>query len=302
MIIIKLQGGLGNQMFQYAFALFLKKHYNSDVYLDKRYFDKAQKEIIDNSGKNKYGVCIRKFELDIFKNLSIPIYSCNHSLKDKIFKSIKPLKKIFFRYFTEKDAFSTDERFYKLKNIIKTKKVFIDGYFQNEGYFKKYANDIKNSFILPPIKSNDTYNQNLLKKIQSCENSVFVHVRREDYVNLGLSISKDYYKKSIAYIKSKISNPHFFVFCAEDPEYIKQNFNFDVDWELVGEKNKGEDVFYENMRLMMACKHAIIANSSYSWWAAWLSDNPNKIVIAPSPWMYDSDSIICDNWKKISSK
>ena len=107
--------------------------------------------------------------------------------------------------------------------------------------------------------------------------------------------------KAVKHIKEHVENPTFFVFCAEDPDYIKNEFNIGCEFKLIGENNKTRETFYENMRLMQACKHCIIANSSYSWWAAWLNENSDKIVIAPSPWMRGDSKIVCDDWVKIET-
>ena len=169
------------------------------------------------------------------------------------------------------------------------------------GKFLNYSNQFRliKDFELPPLKEDDVYNKNLIAEIENTCNPVFIHVRRDDYIKLGYSITIDYYKKAVEYIKSHVDNPTFFVFCAEDTEYIKNEFNIGCDFKLIGEKNKTRESFYENMRLMKACKHAIIANSSYSWWSAWLNEYNDKIVVAPSPWMNGSDEVICDDWVKI---
>jgi hypothetical protein len=165
--------------------------------------------------------------------------------------------------------------------------------------FKSIREELIKDFELPAIKEEDDYNKNLLKEIESSNNPVFIHVRRDDYTKLGYSIALDYYRKAVEYIKSKVDNPTFFVFCAEDVDYIKNEFDIGVEYKLIGEKNKTQENFYENMRLMKACKHAIIANSSYSWWAAWLNECEDKIIIAPTPWLNNDDRIICENWIKI---
>lgn len=301
MMIVRLQGGVGNQMFQYAFAMFLEKKYSTKVYFDLSIYEEQKKLDKDGIGKVD-GVCIRKYELDIFKNIKIEFFS-NKMFLYRLLSFFHITRKNFIKKIKEKDPFEIDDKFFNLLDISRNKILFFEGYFQNEKYFKFFSDEIKLAFKLPQIKSEDEYNRALLDKISSKENSVFIHVRRDDYVYLGRTIADKYYERAINYVCSKLENPYFFVFCAEDPEFIKKNFKFNVNWELVGEKNKGGDVFFENMRLMMACKHAIIANSSYSWWAAWLSDYNGKIVIAPSPWLKQqgSDSIICDSWLKIST-
>lgn len=292
--IIKLMGGLGNQMFEYAFGQVLKRKHNCRVLYDTTYFDE---NIADQNG-----LPTRVYELDIFKNINIEFASKN-LVKEYEEKTHLPkiLCSIFgiprYKYFVrEKNAFK-----YYEKLLNKKGKVLYEGYFQNEKYYENIKEELKYMFELPPIKGDDEYNKHLYEKIKNTENSVFIHLRRSEYVNLGMDISSDYYKKAVKYIIERIKNPKFFVFCAEDIEYVKNKFDIGCEFELVGETNNTRENFYENMRMMMACKHAIVANSSYSWWAAYLSDFDGKIVTAPTPWINNQDEIICKNWVKIKS-
>ncbi len=287
--IVKFIGGLGNQMFQYAFAKAVEEKTGANVLFDISSYAKAQKTIVGNTGKDKNGLCIRQYEINIFKNAEI-------KLSNKIRTSLVKISNILgiSKKYKEKNAFNYDEKIFT-----DDKYNYFSGYFQNEKYFKTIRNRLIKDFKLPELRNDDDYNKQLLDEINSSNNPVFIHVRRDDYIKLGYSISLEYYKKAVQYIKEHVENPTFFVFCAEDTEYIKNEFDIGVDFKLIGEKNKTRETFFENMRLMKACKHAIIANSSYSWWAAWLNDYKEKIVIAPSPWMNDNDDIICEDWIKI---
>lgn len=292
--IIKLMGGIGNQMFQYAFGKVLSKKFNCKILFDTSYFDDM---IAD-----KNGLPSRYYELGIFKNIN-PEFASKELVSEYEKKSFLP--KIFcsilgipyYKYFVrEKNAFKYEE-----KLLQKSGKVLYEGYFQNENYYKDIKESLKKDFELPPLKENDEYNINLFNRIKNTKNSVFIHLRRSEYVNLGMDISKDYYQNAVKYISERIENPHFFVFCAEDADYVKKEFDIGCDFELVGESNTTRENFYENMRMMMTCEHAIIANSSYSWWAAYLSDFNGKIVIAPSPWLNGQDEVICSDWIKMKS-
>ncbi|MBR2068628.1 MAG: alpha-1,2-fucosyltransferase [Candidatus Gastranaerophilales bacterium] len=280
--IIKFQGGLGNQMFQYALGEALKKVGNTEVLFDVSWFKKSQKKA------HKKGLGIRYYEMNIFNNINIKFANKWQILCAKALDLLGFCKK-----YKEKDPFYYDE------DIFSDKYNYYSGYFQNENYFKDIKEKLINDFELPMVRSEDEYNKNLINKINSYKNPVFIHVRREDYVNLGYTISLEYYKKAVKYIKKHVENPKFFVFCAEDTTYIQNNFNIDCDFELIGEKNKTRDSFYENMRLMLMCRHGILANSSYSWWGAWLNQNENKIIVAPSPWLNGDDKIIPETWVKI---
>ena len=278
--IVKLMGGLGNQMFQYAFGKGLEKATGEKVIYDKSWFDVAKKNIVNYRGENSDGVVIRNYNLDIF-NINIPF-------ADK--KQIETCKK----YIHETKEFEYD------KNLLKKHKSAIyKGYFQNEKYFKSICEDIKKDFTFPAIPNDDTSNINWLQKIKECENPVFIHLRRGDYVNLGWDLSADYYKRAVEYIKKYVNNPKFFIFGQDCEDFIKAEFNTD-NFEIIGENNSKNGEDWKDIALMFECKHAIIANSTFSWWAAWLGRaNEEGIVVAPTPFVNGKDSIICDNWVKI---
>ena len=299
--IVKLMGGFGNQMFQYAFGKSLQKETGDKVLYDLSYFEEAKKQIVGDTGRNKDGICIREYEIHVLPNIEIEIATkrqvknVKKGLLPKFIKKI--LRKRKNNHYCEKNAFRFEKELLEIRG-----NAYYEGYFQNESYLNNIKEELKKQFELPNLRKDDIYNNNLINKIKQYSNSVFIHVRREDYEKMGCVVSLNYYKKAVKYIIDKIGNPKFFVFCAEDPKWIKENFNIGAEYELIGEQNKTRDTFFENMRLMMACKHAIIANSSYSWWAAWLSDFAGKIVVAPSPWMNNQDEIICHNWVKIENK
>lgn len=276
--IVKLNGGLGNQMFQYAFALALADKFNSDIVFDFSYFEdvKANEEVIT-----------RVFELNTF-NLDCKIVS-NEDLarvKRPDFKS--KLKKFWAKkfpdkyginYIREKHAFVFDKKLINNSNYM-----CYEGYFQNEKYFKHLRDDLLKKFSLNgPL---DEQNQFALDKILET-NSVSIHIRRGDYVNLeyvnkihGIC-SLDYYKKAIEYTSKHIENPHFFLF-SDDICWVNKNLKIEHPFTIVDfNQNKG----WLDLNLMKHCKHNIIANSSFSWWGAWLNENPNKIVIAPKRWV-----------------
>lgn len=181
------------------------------------------------------------------------------------------------------------------------------GYFQSEKYFIDYSQRIRQSFTFK--NKPDELNSEMLNRIKETE-SISLHIRRGDYVsNLTANsehglCSIDYYKKAVEYIKSKTEsrgNRCFFLF-SDDPIWVKENMMFLGDEMVVVDFNTGEKS-YEDMRLMSMCKHNIIANSSFSWWAAWLNNNPDKIVIAPDKWFvvdyYDTCDLYPDNFIKI---
>ncbi|TLD82328.1 alpha-1,2-fucosyltransferase [Helicobacter sp. MIT 05-5293] len=134
------------------------------------------------------------------------------------------------------------------------------------------------------------------------KNSVFIHIRRGDYCSLSWQLEIDYYQKAIAYIQERVENPTFFVFGATDADFVEK-LDLGVHFENLGQKDVTQDNHYYDMFLMSACKYGIIANSTYSWWGAYLG-RQKDIVIAPAKWISlykESPQIIPKEWVKVES-
>jgi hypothetical protein len=292
--IVKFNGGLGNQMFQYAFAYALAKNFNLRTTLDFSWFEDV---------KTHENVTSRQFELDVFN------VECDVATKEDLTKINRPefkskLKNILAKIFPQKFGVNyVSEKYvfcYDKKLVNSPAYYYYEGYFQNEKYFKHLRTELLNRFSLRvPL---DEKNQAVLNKILET-NSVSLHVRRGDYVSLdfvnkfhGLC-SLDYYQNAVEYIAKKVNNPHFFIF-SDDIEWVIKNLKIDYPFTIV-DFNQNKGCF--DMNLMKNCKHNIIANSSFSWWGAWLNNNPNKIVVAPKNWVAINRncSIIPKNWIKI---
>lgn len=295
--IVKLNGGLGNQMFQYAFAYSLAKQLNINVSLDLSWFEAV---------KTHKNVTPRLFELDVFnieyeaaskEDLERVIYSNNNTKFQKLLwkvfkvKKYKPLKNTLL----QRKAHNFDGKLLTSKDYF-----YYDGYFQNEEYFKNIRNDILNCFSLKD--SIDEKNQSVLNEIIKT-NSVSIHIRRGDYVALKCAnkfhgiCSIQYYEKAIKYIAKHVENPHFFLF-SDDIEWVVKNLKIDYPHTFVDfNQNKG----WLDMNLMKHCKHNIVANSSFSWWGAWLNENNSKIIISPKKWTKKKikGNIVPGNWIKI---
>ena len=292
MIVVKLQGGLGNQMFQYAIGKILAEKFGVALYSDNSYFEDQEK---------KPGFTPRNHELDIFK----PVYQpANKKLVQSFYKKAKgewfrkliglPLKKIIREDFCHFDA-----------SILTIEPpLYLDGYFQSEKYFKGNENLVKEIFTFPNV-SEDKYT-GLINKIL-VDNSVAVHFRRGDYIsdNITSSIhgvcSLDYYINAINKIKNQLIQPHFYIFSDDIEWVIKHVDTLNINYTLV-KGNTGNDSWID-MMLMSKCKHHIIANSSFSWWGAWLQKDTSKIVIAPLKWFndqsVDTQNIVPDSWIRI---
>ena len=179
---------------------------------------------------------------------------------------------------------------------------YLLGYWQSEKYFADYSDEIREDFTFKSPLSER--NSDLANQISSV-NSVSVHVRRGDYVtnakNAFIGVCPlSYYEQATELIKSRVESPVFFVF-SDDMDWVKSNLKLDVKTVMVNHNSGSES--YNDMRLMSMSKHHIIANSSFSWWGAWLNPNPEKIVIAPKKWFrngeFDTSDLIPSNWIRI---
>ncbi|MDR2948170.1 MAG: alpha-1,2-fucosyltransferase [Prevotella sp.] len=291
MVTVLLSGGLGNQMFQYAAAKALATRLNTSLRIDLYTFTK------------KTQATVRPYELDIFNIVNLPERS---TLKGKLITKARPFIQKH-RTFFQKFGILTDTYAILYQPVFEsiTGNITMSGYFQNEKYFKDIVKVLRNDFTFKSPLIDD--NLKVSDKIRSSQ-SVAIHIRRGDYLSQNsqsnfITLDKAYYEKAIRLAINQIKNPEFFVF-SEDFEWIKENLNFEnypvtfIDW------NKGKNS-YIDMQLMSLCKHNIIANSSFSWWAAWLNNNQDKVVIAPGHWFQDEkknillDDFYPDGWKKI---
>lgn len=260
MITVILQGGLGNQLFQYATAKALSLKLDTTLNVNTSFF---------SIHKNK-SWC-RPYELFIFQNI-VPQDS------NKLWVHLVPFLRSnsLFAKHLQKTGWIFDG-----DNLNKAKKnSILYGYFQKESYFSGYREEILKDFVfIEPLNSD---NQTIADQIAEC-NSVSIHIRRGDYLNsinshVFAECSLSYFQQAIEYIKNNIKTPHFFFF-SDDISWVKNNFASLGSSHFI-DINHGKNS-YNDMRLMSLCKHNIITNSTFSWWSAWLNQNPNKIVIAP---------------------
>lgn len=291
MIVAKLQGGLGNQMFQYAAAKCLAVRHNTEVFFDTRWFD----NIPSTDTKRWYELdCfnIQRNDLDMSK---FQVISRGLGRKSKLKLAVKGItKKRLWAFEIPGHEFNAE--FDKLPD-----NTYLDGWFTSEEYFKNIRDVLQKDFSYKNAPAE--VSKKLLAIINEVH-SVSLHVRRGDYVSNkhankwhGLT-GLDYYKESVAVIAKTVKTPEFFVF-SDDPEWCKINLKINFPTTFVSHNTSGA----EDMRLMRACQHNIITNSTFSWWGAWLNENPRKIVIAPKQWLADSkietSDIIPKQWQKI---
>jgi len=284
MIITKLIGGLGNQMFQYAAGRRAAYVNNAELKLDITGYE------------NQEGMTPRAYMLHIFNIQE------NFASESEINKLKK--ENIFFNKLNKfipvfKNSYIKEKHFYFDQDILNIKdNSYLEGYWASEKYFKDIEDIICKEFTLKD--KSDVINQKIISRIKKCD-SVSIHIRRGDYV-FDEKINKyhgecnlDYYLKAIALIAKKVKSPHFFVI-SDDIKWAKQNLYLKFPCIYVDHNIGKKD--YEDMRLMSECKHNIIANSSFSWWGAWL--NKNKVVIAPKRWFTDksinTEDLIPNSW------
>jgi hypothetical protein len=179
--------------------------------------------------------------------------------------------------------------------------IYLHGYWPSEKYFTSIADSIRSELtVKSPLTGRD---KEIAEQITSCD-SVSVHIRRADYLpntyteQLLETCSLEYYLCSVERIARNVNKPHFFVF-TDDKEWACENFQ--LPYPITFVDHNGPDKNYEDMRLMSLCKHNIIANSTFSWWGAWLNKNPYKMVFAPNKWFTEkarssSKDLIPDSW------
>lgn len=291
-MIVNIWGGLGNQMFLYAFAKSLEvKGYSPK--LDVRSYNIIRHHKYTDHHNQTY-LSIRKLELVDF-SLSLPLLNytnkANLEYEEKLSASIfiEKIKKRCFDLIVKPNLI-TDSNI-SSKKI--TDRSYFKGYFADIKYFNHIYDQIQKDFTLrnPLSPENNTLRQLILKTPNSC----FIHVRLGDYLDprhwMFVKLGKAYYENAIKLIKSKIKKPHFFIF-SNDIQWCEQNFLQSLDSEITKNtrftfvKNNHERNATEEMELMRSCSHAIIANSTFSWWAAYLINKDNKIIILPTHFQY----------------
>ncbi len=285
MIIARINGGLGNQLFQYATARAISLKLNRKLLLDINWYHNIRKQ---ENHLEPNATTLRDFSLNYFniKSRVITKFHLNwinrleiRSKNSKFFKFLLngPLNNLSYTKMNHNN--------FSLESIQNHPHVYLTGYWQNNAIFEEYKNLLYNDLILKHPLS--VTNQDHLKSINAT-NSVAIHVRRGDYISnpkshkVHASCSNNYYYDSIDYIKNKLTNLHYFIF-SDDMTWVKNNLDFSTNTTFIN-NNEPE---YEHLFLMSQCKHQITANSTFSWWAAWLNTNNAKIIITPKHWYID---------------
>ncbi|MBY0472771.1 alpha-1,2-fucosyltransferase [Patescibacteria group bacterium] len=291
MIIAKLQGGLGNQMFQYAFGRALAEKYGVPLKLDVTMFPSY-----------KY------HSLTIDKLAITAPFATNSEIRRFTIHRRRPNWpwKILNLFLHNPKKYVVEKTSYYYPEVLETQPpCLVDGYWLTEKYFLDIEPLIRNEFAIRG-ESND-YTRQMEEKIKAAEHPVMLHVRRMDFAHDSTmkkfhgTVSPEYYERSIAYIRERIQNPTFFVF-SDDPEWARANIHPGAPTEYIGQ---GAQWNYLDLYLMTLCEHFILANSTFGWWGAWLSKHYRKNITIMPKYMsikMDSRDLACPGWVVFDDK
>jgi len=290
MIIVKLKGGLGNQLFQYALGRSLstahKVEFKIDISIFKTYklhaYSIGPFNIQKNIASHEEVKALTDRKLGIVESL----------LRRSLHRPAAPAS----TYIAEKH-FHFDPDILELKDG-----VYLDGYWQSEKYFINITEIIRRQFT---VKTQQTgKDKEIAQHISSCD-SVNLHIRRGSYLtfphnNVHGACSMDYYFRCVEHLTGTIKHPHFFIF-SDDPQWAYDNLKLSYPVTIIDHNGPEKD--YEDLKMMTLCKHHIIANSTFSWWGAWLCKNPQKMIFAPQKWFIkdkpDTKDLIPEGWHKL---
>lgn len=283
MVIVKPMGGLGNQLFQYAAARRLAYVNHLPIKIDlSNYITRSDDTRLDP----------RLYELDRF-NLDGTLASDDDRAQlqetklEVLWKKTRHKLRLPIHYYQKPYIYEPQENQYRLDadflRLRVRRPVCVIGFWESEGYFKDIGDRIRREYTLkaPP---NDR-NAELLAQITQ-SNSVSVHIRRGDKVAQSPwgMLPTDYYLSAAEYAAARSPQAHFYVF-SDDAEWVTENFHLPHPVTIVAHNTSAA----EDLRLMMACRHHIVANSTFSWWGAWLGQNPERLVIAPRRYFQNAD-------------
>ncbi len=287
MIIVRISGGLGNQMFQYAAGRSLALANGTQLVQDRRHYRRER----------EHG-----YALDAFKLADTPMNEVRlpPSPRDR------PLAAFLWRLARREPRYLREQGL-GFDTAIATVRgsAFIDGYFQSEKYFAAYAATIRTEFT--PKDPPDAENARWLDEIMAEPRSVSIHVRRGDYVRNPRFAARHgtctpiYYERALAHITDKMrAEPVVYAF-SDDPDWVRENLQLPAEIRIPDHNDASRNV--EDLRLMSACRHNVVANSSFSWWAAWLNAHTEKCVAAPARWFanpaYVNPDIWAEGWARI---
>lgn len=292
MIIMRLMGGLGNQMFQYALGRRLSIERKTVLKLDTSWFPTQTLRTFQLDPFNIRAEIAAQSEVDRF------VRNKQRDLPSFLFRRYQRLLPYYRRSFVREQTSGFDHNILQARN-----NSLLQGYWQSENYFKSIRGTLLQDFTLRVNLPSQL--KGVAEQIRSC-NAVCLHVRRGDYANnpqvsqVHGVLSQDYYLQAAAQISKEETDARFFVF-SDEPDWAENNLAFLPAAFFVRSPEPKRD--FVDLHLMSLCRHFIIANSTFSWWAAWLSSYENRRVIAPKRWFNmserDSVQIIPAGWQRI---
>ena len=290
MITIRIKGGLGNQLFQYAAAYSLTKRLNQKLELDSSFFSQQTLRGFKLSRLNISFADVAEVQpafVELYKSKYL-----NRVLREA---NIRVLPCGSGRKYLLETCSDIVPEFFTIDQT----NIYMDGYYQSEEYFGTCRNELIEQFT--PNYPNEQEYEDALFKVTGCE-SVAVHVRRGDFLSAQNDsnpnhylLGERYYYNALKYVNEHLENPVFFWF-SDDINWVRQNFGEKENFRFVGLHTKHADI--DEMMLMKNCKHIIAANSTFSWWASWLNEYENALHICPAK-RYGNLHMIPENWIKI---
>ena len=288
-----MSGRLGNQFFRYAYTRAIQHArgnkdclvFNFNLVYGKDPNDRTFEDVLKYFNVKPYKTSSKNLILkygNLKQIISFIKYEINVNVIGRILGNNKNKRKSSYVSLRKNDLmFATEDESSMVFHLPMSRNVFINGNFENSQYFESIRNILIEEF--QPKKPLREDNENLYNIICNT-NSVCITIRRGDYLSSRYKDSfyicdENYFKRGIDVIKEKIDKPTF-IFFSDDIEWVKDNIVIDTPCYY----ETGNDPIWEKIRLMSACKHFIISNSTFSWWAQYLSTNPNKIVVSPSRW------------------
>jgi len=282
-------GGLGNQMFQYAFGKNFAHKTKNELKFDLSEFENAENTAVP-----------RKYDLDIF-NVKAEFATADEAFRLSKRTNNHFIDRILNRAIGFKKSFILEPHFHFSETVFDhPDNIYLHGYWQSEKYFAEIEPQIRQDFTFREEMTDKA--KEMLEKINNA-NSVCVNVRRGDFVTNDFhgSMGTEYYQKAEAVIKAKTNGETYFVF-SDDVEWCEANLKFDAPTVFVSHDYAGKK-FQDYLRLMAACKNFIIPNSSFAWWAVWFNNNQERIVIAPKKWFgdpnFDTKDLIPPDWIRV---
>lgn len=278
-IIIRLLGGLGNQLFQYALGRHLSVIHNRPLLLDIGYYTAQNPD--PRKGIRVY--CLNHFNIPAEFAEADDMAPFQKYLQKTLFSRVLRHAGGLGEYYKRSYIFEPSKNYFVFDPHLLSEPlkpvVYLDGFWQTEKYFSQIEETIRREFTFKD--SPDEANQKMLAEIEAVD-SVCVHIRHGDNATKIAAkhgvLSLDYYSQAVKGLTQTVTNPHFYIF-SDDPGWAKENLKLNFPATFVS--HNGDEKNYEDLRLMARCKHHIIGNSTFSWWGAWLGKKPNQIVYAP---------------------